>query len=80
MFDHCYWSYDGYKSLETGLLEATDKRYASQRKLFDDLGLEILRNTFEGYNSTIFTYGQSGSGKTFSLVGHYANAGILPFL
>ena len=38
----------------------------------NDVFLQIepmLRSSLDGYNTTIFTYGQSGSGKTYSMLG-----------
>lgn len=39
----------------------------------NDVFLQIepmLRSSLDGYNTTIFTYGQSGSGKTYSMLGY----------
>ena len=33
----------------------------------------------EGYNCTIFLYGQTTSGKTYTMIGDINNPGILPF-
>jgi hypothetical protein len=30
-----------------------------------------VENALEGFNGTIFAYGQTGAGKTFSMVGDY---------
>ncbi len=40
-----------------------------QADLFDYLGKETIEDVIKGYNGTIFTYGQSGSGKTYSMYG-----------
>lgn len=42
---------------------------ATQAQLYDDLGRQILDCAFEGYNGTIFAYGQTGTGKTFTMEG-----------
>ena len=42
---------------------------ASQASVFDAIGDESVQNIFHGVNSTIFAYGQTSSGKTFSLQG-----------
>lgn len=47
--------------------------YASQQKVFDDLGRGVLQNAFEGFNCSLFAYGQTGSGKSYSMVGYGAN-------
>ena len=33
-----------------------------------------------GYNCTMFAYGQTGAGKSYSFVGYGANKGILPIV
>ena len=37
--------------------------------VYQDLGEELIKNVFEGYNSTIFAYGQTGSGKSYTIEG-----------
>jgi hypothetical protein len=41
-----------------------------QEDIFNYIGKETLNDVFCGYNGTIFTYGQSGSGKTYTLYGN----------
>jgi hypothetical protein len=60
-FDYSYWSHDGYKEDKDGLLVATSPDYADQVSVFNDLGVGVLNNAFEGYNSTLFAYGQTGT-------------------
>ena len=57
-FDHCYWSHDRSSS-----------DFASQEKVFSDLGRFALNNAFSGYNVCLFAYGQTESGKSYSMVG-----------
>ncbi|XP_069112007.1 kinesin-like protein KIF28 isoform X3 [Argopecten irradians] len=78
-FDYSYWSHDGMVESAEGLFEPTPgSNYASQRKVFEDLGQGVLDNAFEGYNCSLFAYGQTGSGKSYSMVGYGANRGIVP--
>jgi Kinesin motor domain len=43
---------------------------ASQKEVYDrSVGDAVRRNIFRGYNTTIIAYGQSGSGKTFTMSG-----------
>eukprot|EP00762_Andalucia_godoyi_P002744 ANDGO_04515.mRNA.1 Osmotic avoidance abnormal protein 3 len=51
-----------------------------QESVYNDLGRPILDKALEGYNSTIFAYGQTGAGKTFSMSGNAADEGIIPRL
>lgn len=40
-----------------------------QQELFEDTAQPIVAFTFEGYNGTIFAYGQTGTGKTHTMEG-----------
>ena len=42
---------------------------ATQDDIYSFVGKETLNDVMAGYNGTIFTYGQSGSGKTHTLYG-----------
>jgi kinesin family protein 1 len=77
-FDYSYWSFDGFGTDPTGLCVPTSPQYADQRRVFDDLGVGVVRNAFLGYNSALFAYGQTGSGKSYSMIGYGTNKGIVP--
>lgn len=52
-----------------------------QERVFNEVAKDVVDSCFEGYNGTIFAYGQSGSGKTFTITGgaeRYADRGIIP--
>lgn len=66
-FDKSYWSFN-----------KADPNYAGQDNLFDDLGVPLLDNAFQGYNNCIFAYGQTGSGKSYSMMGYGEDAGVIP--
>ncbi|QGA12453.1 hypothetical protein EYB26_000097 [Talaromyces marneffei] len=59
---------------------------ADQTTLFDDVVTPILNEMLSGYNCTIFAYGQTGTGKTYTMSGDMTdtlgilseNAGIIP--
>nr|XP_039265473.1 kinesin-like protein KIF28P isoform X1 [Styela clava] len=76
-FDYSYWSHDGFHD-DDGVLVADNDKYATQRRVFEDLGQGVLDNAFEGYNCSLFAYGQTGSGKSYSMVGYGKNRGIVP--
>ena len=42
---------------------------SSQKQIFETCSKDICDSLFEGYNGTIFTYGQIGSGKTYTILG-----------
>jgi len=77
-FDHSYWSHDGYTEDEDGTITATSDTYDSQQKVYDDIGNGVLQNAYDGYNTSLFAYGQTGAGKSYSMVGYGKNRGIIP--
>ncbi|KAJ3332232.1 Kinesin-like protein kif9 [Blyttiomyces sp. JEL0837] len=46
---------------------------ASQEKVYEECGGNILKSFLEGYNGTIMAYGQTGAGKTFTMTGATEN-------
>ena len=42
------------------------------------LGDRVLEKAWEGKNTTLFAYGQTGAGKSYSIFGYGANKGIIP--
>ncbi len=38
----------------------------------------MLDNAWEGYHCCLFAYGQTGAGKSYSMVGYGPNKGIVP--
>ncbi|RKP07746.1 hypothetical protein THASP1DRAFT_5696, partial [Thamnocephalis sphaerospora] len=66
-YDHSYWSFD-----------PSAPNYATQEIVYNDLGRELLDHAFEGYNTCIFAYGQTGAGKSYSMVGYGEEKGIIP--
>ncbi|XXQ32464.1 Kinesin motor domain-containing protein [Plasmodiophora brassicae] len=42
---------------------------STQHSVFMDVGYPLVSSIMEGYNGTIFAYGQTGCGKTFSMEG-----------
>ena len=41
----------------------------NQETIFEEIGLPLLKKFLSGYNSTIFAYGQTGTGKTHTIIG-----------
>ncbi|XP_018300139.1 centromere-associated protein E [Mycetomoellerius zeteki] len=68
-FDYCFDSSDP---------EA--KNYATQATIYETLGQSILDATFSGYNSCLIAYGQSASGKTYTMMGTKEDPGLIPRL
>lgn len=42
---------------------------AEQEEMYEKVGKQTITDFMNGFNGTIFAYGQSGSGKTFSMLG-----------
>ncbi|XP_046556912.1 LOW QUALITY PROTEIN: kinesin-like protein KIN-7O [Haliotis rubra] len=47
------------------------------QELYGELCSPIIRNAAEGFHGTIFAYGQSGSGKTYTISGSKVQAGVI---
>ncbi|XP_058429432.1 kinesin-like protein KIF1A isoform X20 [Marmota monax] len=71
-FDYSYWSHTSPE----------DINYASQKQVYRDIGEEMLQHAFEGYNVCIFAYGQTGAGKSYTMMGKQEKGqqGIIPQL
>ena len=39
------------------------------KKVFSDLGMDVIDSAFQGYNACIFAYGQTGAGKSYTMMG-----------
>ncbi|XP_060749684.1 kinesin-like protein KIF1B isoform X4 [Tachysurus vachellii] len=71
-FDYSYWSHT----------TPEDPCFASQSQVYNDIGEEMLQHAFEGYNVCIFAYGQTGAGKSYTMMGKQEEGqeGIIPQL
>ena len=49
---------------------------SNQTGIYDDTANVIVDSVLDGYNGTVFAYGQTGTGKTFTMVGE-ANDPVL---
>lgn len=54
--------------------------FCNQKLIYNYVGKEIVNDVLRGYNGTIFAYGQSGSGKTYTMYGKEDNEymGLIP--
>ncbi len=48
-FDRSFWSFS-----------SDDAHFVNQQTMFQELGMDVLDNSFAGYNACIFAYGQTG--------------------
>lgn len=80
------WMVDGRRSLvayrgrERGdyyydnVFAAHDKNH----KVYDASAKRLVRRVMEGYHGTVFAYGMTGTGKTFSMQGTATSPGVIP--
>ena len=53
----------------------------NQEGVYDHCASEVVDNVMNGYNGTVFAYGQTGAGKTFTMTGEpgdYKQRGVVP--
>ena len=50
---------------------------STQSKVYKTTTFNLLTKVLEGYNATIFAYGATGTGKTYTMVGDKSNLGIM---
>lgn len=50
--------------------------------VYKDIGEEMLQHSFDGYNVCIFAYGQTGAGKSYTMMGKQEEhqEGIIPMI
>ncbi|KAG7664235.1 uncharacterized protein J8A68_002249 [[Candida] subhashii] len=68
-FDECVWSFD-----------KQHPNFTDNKKYYDKTGSELLTHLFEGYNVCLLAYGQTSSGKTYTMMGNKREPGIIPLL
>ena len=49
----------------------------SQEEIYTSSISFLIDNIFEGFNSTVFTFGETGTGKTYTMLGDSNNKGII---
>lgn len=49
-----------------------------QETIFEHIGEKVVTGAYSGYNCCIFAYGQSGSGKSYSVLGSHKEPGLIP--
>lgn len=80
------WMVDGRRSLISYKgREGGDYRYDnvfsphdSNHRVYDNAGKRLVRRVMEGYHGTVFAYGMTGTGKTFSMQGTAQQPGVIP--
>ena len=41
-------------------MDPSNEKFDSQEDVYDEVGTDLLDNSFQGYNACIFAYGQTG--------------------
>lgn len=80
------WMVDGRRSLiayrgkEGGdyLYDNVFGTYDDNAKVYDSAAKRLVRRVMEGYHGTVFAYGMTGTGKTFSMQGTTTSPGVIP--
>eukprot|EP01062_Namystynia_karyoxenos_P033286 TRINITY_DN2449_c0_g2_i1.p1 TRINITY_DN2449_c0_g2~~TRINITY_DN2449_c0_g2_i1.p1 ORF type:complete len:824 (+),score=298.90 TRINITY_DN2449_c0_g2_i1:73-2472(+) len=66
-YDEAFWSCVGYPS---------DNEIATQHTIYEKTGRPMLESALAGYNCCVFAYGQTGAGKTFTMLGSPDQPGV----
>ena len=53
-------------------------KYSSQKFVFENSTKFLIEGVASGYNATVFAYGATGAGKTYTMLGDEGNPGIMP--
>ncbi|KAI1422691.1 kinesin-domain-containing protein [Xylaria sp. FL1777] len=80
------WMVDGRKSLVAYRgREGGDYYYDNvftthddNSRVYDHIAKRLVRRVMEGYHGTVFAYGMTGTGKTFSMQGTASSPGVIP--
>ncbi|GAB7349628.1 hypothetical protein MBLNU459_g0310t1 [Dothideomycetes sp. NU459] len=80
------WMVDGrrslvsYKGREAGeyLYDNVFSAHDNNARVYDSAAKRLVRRVMEGYHGTVFAYGMTGTGKTFSMQGTAQSPGVIP--
>ena len=50
---------------------------STQEEVYNETTKHLVDNVLNGYNATVFAYGATGGGKTYTMVGTQDNQGIM---
>lgn len=85
--EHLPFFYQGVQQPNRNFLRRTNKELkfvfdhvcdqdATNKDVFEKTTKEILSSLMEGYNCSVFVYGATGAGKTFTMIGNQQSPGI----
>jgi len=67
--DPAFWSREFAFDKCLNSLDQTAENYASQDMVFNEVGQPVLNWILNGYNCCVFAFGQTGAGKSFTMLG-----------
>lgn len=51
---------------------------STQQNIYDEIVRPLVSSVLEGFNGCVFAYGQTGTGKTYTMEGIKGDPGIIP--
>ncbi|XP_019381630.1 PREDICTED: centromere-associated protein E isoform X2 [Gavialis gangeticus] len=66
---------DGMKSF---IYDRVFHSHDGTENVYEGVAVPIIKSAVQGYNGTIFAYGQTASGKTYTMMGNETSVGIIP--
>ncbi|CAG7953490.1 unnamed protein product [Penicillium salamii] len=84
--NHGEWSVDSrqsmisYRGKEGGdyIYDNVFNTQENNARVYDSAAKRLVRRVMEGYHGTVFAYGMTGTGKTFSMQGTATSPGVIP--
>lgn len=67
-----------FRSILTRLLDNVFTTHDNNSRVYDHIAKRLVRRVMEGYHGTVFAYGMTGTGKTFSMQGTASSPGVIP--
>lgn len=70
----------GYGGKDGGIYEYDNVfgQNDNNSRVYDSCAKRLVRRVMEGYHGTVFAYGMTGTGKTFSMQGTTSSPGVIP--
>eukprot|EP00397_Hematodinium_sp_SG-2012_P004725 GEMP01004739.1.p1 GENE.GEMP01004739.1~~GEMP01004739.1.p1 ORF type:complete len:1062 (+),score=203.83 GEMP01004739.1:113-3298(+) len=66
-FDYAFWS-----------ANPRDRHFISQQNVAHELGSQLCENAYQGFNGCLIAYGQTGAGKSYTVLGYGEEPGLIP--
>ncbi|KAK7819394.1 hypothetical protein U0070_025422, partial [Myodes glareolus] len=71
---HVYWKTDSNTIYQNRVFHSNE----STKNVYEEIAVPIINSAIQGYNGTIFAYGQTASGKTHTMMGSEDCVGVIP--